>query len=74
MKVKPVLISIVVMLAVLAAVTQASAWSLEEAAKPYAGTELEVVFLLRTGYEAAEKMIPEFEKKTGIKMTFQKSH
>ena len=44
----------------------ASAWSLEEAAKPYAGTELEVIFLDRPGYAAAEKMIPEFEEKTGI--------
>ncbi len=54
------------------AVGQASAWSLEEAAKPYAGTELEVVFLLRPGYEAAEKMLPEFEKATGIKVNIIK--
>ena len=46
----------------------ASAWSLEEAAKPYAGTTLDVVFLLRPGYEAAKKMLPEFEEKTGIKI------
>ncbi|MEQ8653303.1 MAG: sugar ABC transporter substrate-binding protein [Kiloniellales bacterium] len=50
----------------------ASAWSLEEAAKPYAGTTLDVVFLLRPGYEAAEKMIPEFEEKTGIKVNIIK--
>ena len=37
-----------------------------EAAKPYAGTELEVIFLDRPGYAAAEKMIPEFEELTGI--------
>ena len=41
-------------------------WSLEEAAKPYAGTTVDVVFLLRPGYEAAEQMIPEFEQITGI--------
>ena len=41
-------------------------WSLEEAAKPYAGTTVDVVFLLRPGYEAAEQMIPEFEQMTGI--------
>ena len=41
-------------------------WSLEEAAKPYAGTTVDVVFLLRPGYEAAEQMIPEFEEMTGI--------
>ena len=51
---------------------QAAAWSLEEAAKPYAGTELEVVFLLRPGYEAAEKMLPEFEAATGIKVNIIK--
>ncbi len=50
----------------------ALAWSLEEAAKPYAGTTLDVVFLLRPGYEAAEKMIPEFEEKTGIKVNIIK--
>ena len=44
------------------------AWSLEEAAKPYAGTEVEVVFLLRPGYEAAKQMLPEFEERTGIKI------
>ncbi len=47
---------------------EAKAWSLEEAAKPYAGTEVEVVFLLRPGYEAAKQMLPEFEEKTGIKI------
>lgn len=50
----------------------AFAWSLEEAAKPYAGTTLDVVFLLRPGYEAAEKMLPEFEEKTGIKVNIIK--
>ncbi|MCT7377825.1 ABC transporter substrate-binding protein [Chelativorans salis] len=46
----------------------AFAWSLEEAAEPYAGTTVDVVFLLRPGYEAAKKMLPEFEEKTGIKV------
>lgn len=44
------------------------AWSLEEAAKPYSGTTLDMVFLTRPGYDAAKKMIPEFEEKTGIKI------
>ncbi len=48
----------------------AQAWSLEEAAKPYAGTELEVLFLDRPGYNAAIKMLPEFEKATGIKVNY----
>ncbi|VAW16389.1 Various polyols ABC transporter, substrate-binding protein [hydrothermal vent metagenome] len=50
----------------------AQAWTLEDAAKPYAGTSVDVVFLLRPGYEAAEKMLPEFEKKTGIKINIVK--
>ena len=54
------------------AISGAAAWSLEDAAKPYAGTEVDVVFLLRPGYEAAEKMLPEFEKKTGIKINIVK--
>ncbi|MFN3577048.1 MAG: ABC transporter substrate-binding protein, partial [Tabrizicola sp.] len=48
----------------------AQAWSLEEAAKPYAGTELEVLFLDRPGYNAAIKMLPEFEAATGIKVNY----
>ena len=54
--------------AVLTAGGQANAWTLEEAAKPYAGTELEVLFLDRPGYNAAIKMLPEFEAATGIKV------
>ncbi|MFK7857221.1 MAG: ABC transporter substrate-binding protein [Granulosicoccus sp.] len=51
----------------LASVASANAaWTLEEAAKPYAGTTVDVVFLLRPGYEAAEAMLPEFEEATGI--------
>ncbi len=52
--------------------SQASAWTLEEAAKPYAGTTVDVVFLLRPGYEAAEAMLPEFEAATGIKVNIVK--
>lgn len=53
---------------VLALSGTASAWTLEEAAKPYAGTTLDMVFLTRPGYDAAKKMIPDFEKRTGIKI------
>jgi len=49
-----------------AAATTAGAWTLEEAAEPYAGETVDVVFLLRPGYEAAEQMLPEFEERTGI--------
>jgi len=51
---------------------QASEWTLEKAAAPYAGTEVDVVFLLRPGYEAAEAMLPDFEAKTGIKVNITK--
>lgn len=47
---------------------QAMAWSLEEAARPYAGTTVNVLFLDRPGYAAARAMIPEFEAATGIKL------
>ncbi len=50
----------------------AGAWSLEEAAAPYKGEVVDVVFLLRPGYEAAEAMLPEFEEKTGIKLNITK--
>lgn len=52
----------------LAAGGQAGAWSLEEAAKPYAGTEVNVLFLDRPGYNAVKQMLPDFEAATGIKM------
>src|SRR6516164_5974862 len=47
----------------------AHAWSLEEAAKDYKGTEIKVIFLDRPGYRATIKMLPEFEQKTGIKVS-----
>lgn len=50
----------------------AGAWTLEEAAAPYAGEVVDVVFLLRPGYEAAEAMLPEFEERTGIKINIIK--
>jgi multiple sugar transport system substrate-binding protein len=60
----------VLALAASAALTtgQAQAWSLEEAAKPYAGTVVDVVFLDRPGYNAIKEMLPDFESKTGIKI------
>lgn len=56
----------------LTSIGSASAWTLEEAAQPYAGTTVDVVFLLRPGYEAAEAMLPEFEEATGIKINIIK--
>ncbi len=48
--------------------TAQGAWSLAEAAKPYAGTTIKAVYLDRPGYKAAAKLVPEFEKITGIKV------
>ncbi len=73
MKIRAMLKSLAITAGVaLSMVQTAAAWSLEEAAKPYSGTTVDVVFLLRPGYEAAEKMLPEFEKKTGIKVNIIK--
>lgn len=46
----------------------AFAWSLKEAAAPYKGTTINVVGLDRPSYKAAQKLTPEFEKETGIKV------
>ncbi len=53
-------------------VSSSHAWSLKEAAAPYAGTTVDVVFLLRPGYEAIEAMLPAFEEETGIKINIIK--
>lgn len=47
------------------------AWSLAEAARPYRGMTVTASFLPRPGYEAAIKLIPEFEKLTGIKVKWE---
>jgi multiple sugar transport system substrate-binding protein len=49
----------------------AQEWSLEKAAAPYKGTQLNVVFLDRPGYRAIIKLLPEFEKRTGIKVNYE---
>jgi multiple sugar transport system substrate-binding protein len=49
----------------------AQEWSLEKAAAPYKGTQLNVIFLDRPGYRAIIKLLPEFEQKTGIKVNYE---
>ena len=49
----------------------AQAWTLEEAAKPYKGTTIKAIFLDRPGYAAAIKLLPQFEKQTGIKVSYE---
>ena len=44
---------------------------LATAAAPFKGTQLNVIFLDRPGYRAIEKLLPEFEKRTGIKVNFE---
>ncbi len=56
---------------VMAAAGEAAAWSLEEAAAPYKGTTIKALFLDRPGYRAAIEILPEFEEKTGIDVTWE---
>lgn len=44
---------------------------LETAAAPLKGTEISGIFLDRPGYRAIIKLLPEFEKKTGIKVNYE---
>lgn len=46
-------------------------WSLAKAARPYRGMTITAPFLPRPGYEAAIKLIPEFEQLTGIKVKWE---
>lgn len=52
-------------------VARAESWDIAKAATPYNGTELHVIFLDRPGYRAIEKLLPEFEKQTGIKINYE---
>lgn len=45
-------------------------WDIAKAAAPYKGTQISVIFLDRPGYRAIIKLLPEFEQKTGIKVTY----
>lgn len=51
--------------------TPASADWLETAAEPLKGTEINGIFLDRPGYRAIISLLPEFEKKTGIKVNYE---
>lgn len=55
----------------LAAAPDAGAWTLEEAAKPLRGTPVNVTFLDRPGYRAIIRLLPEFERRTGIKVNHE---
>ncbi|MCY4007388.1 MAG: sugar ABC transporter substrate-binding protein [Rhodobacteraceae bacterium] len=53
-------------------ISHAMTWNLKDAAAPYSGTTVDVVFLLRPGYEAIEAMLPAFEDETGIQINIIK--
>ena len=55
----------------LATVPAQAEWAIEKAAAPYKGTQLNVIFLDRPGYRAVIKLLPEFEKRTGIKVNYE---
>jgi multiple sugar transport system substrate-binding protein len=46
-------------------------WAIDKAAAPYSGTQVNAIFLDRPGYRAVIKLLPEFEKKTGIKVNYE---
>ncbi len=57
--------------AIASAVPASAAWDIAKAAAPYKGTQLNVIFLDRPGYRAIIKLLPEFEKQTGIKVNYE---
>ena len=65
-------VALVVAAALAAApVARAADWDIAKAAAPYKGAELQVIFLDRPGYRAIIKLLPEFEKATGIKVNYE---
>jgi multiple sugar transport system substrate-binding protein len=49
----------------------AAPWALDKAAAAYKGTKIKVMFLDRPGYRAIIKLLPEFEKASGIKVNYE---
>jgi len=70
-KVKTALGAAALMLGTTALTPSAFAWSLEEAAAPYAGTQVNVIFLDRPGYRAIIDLLPEFQERTGITVNYE---
>ncbi|SNB68207.1 carbohydrate ABC transporter substrate-binding protein, CUT1 family [Arboricoccus pini] len=50
---------------------KAEDWSLAKAAEPFKGETINVIFLDRPGYRAIIKLLPQFEKETGIKVNYE---
>ena len=55
----------------LAIAPASAAWDIAKAAAPFKGTQINVIFLDRPGYRAVIKLLPEFEKQTGIKVNYE---
>ncbi len=60
-----------VLAATMSAPAGAQTWDIANAAAPYKGTELHVTFLDRPGYRAIIKLLPEFERQTGINVRYE---
>lgn len=54
-----------------AAPARAQGWTLEQASAPLKGAQVNVTFLDRPGYRAIIKLLPEFERRTGIKVNYE---
>ncbi len=46
-------------------------WAIDKAAAPLKGTKVKILLLDRPGYRAIIKLLPEFEKQTGIKVNYE---
>lgn len=57
--------------AIVLAPAMAQEWSYQEAAKPYAGTSIRVLDEITPLQETMKLLVPEFEKDTGIKVTYE---
>ena len=68
---RPAAIALSLATASLLCAANADAWTLKEAAQPYSGTTIKAIFLDRPGYKAAQKLIPQFEKETGINVKWE---
>jgi len=66
MNLKSMLCTTAIVAAAATATHAQSDWNLADAAAPYAGTTIDVVFLLRPGYDAIKEMLPAFTEATGI--------
>ncbi|MBS0448328.1 MAG: sugar ABC transporter substrate-binding protein [Proteobacteria bacterium] len=54
-----------------APVTAQTPWAIDKAAASVKGTKVKIIFLDRPGYRAIIKLLPEFEKQSGIKVDYE---